>query len=67
MKSRWGILGSSRGQSQAVKGFSQRLINDHNMANQELAKLAKQKGVSLPGDDAENGLDADQNEKRRRL
>src|ERR1700722_8020122 len=47
-----GHLGIERGQSQAVKGFSQRLINDHNMANQELAKLAKQKGVLLPGDDA---------------
>ena len=47
-----GHLGIERGQSQAVKGFSQRLINDHSMANQELAELAKQKGVSLPGDDA---------------
>jgi putative membrane protein len=47
-----GHLGIERGQSQAVKGFSQRLINDHNMANQELAALAKQKGVLLPGDDA---------------
>ena len=47
-----GHLGIERGQSQAVKGFSQRLINDHNMANQELATLAKQKGVLLPGDDA---------------
>jgi putative membrane protein len=45
-----GHLGIERGQSQAVKGFSQRLINDHTMANQELAALAKQKGVSLPGD-----------------
>ena len=47
-----GHLGIERGQSQAVKGFSQRLINDHNLANQELAALAKQKSVVLPGDDA---------------
>lgn len=47
-----GHLGIERGQSQAVKGFSQRLINDHTMANKELALLAKQKGVLLPGDDA---------------
>lgn len=47
-----GHLGIERGQSQAVKGFSQRLINDHNLANRELAALAKQKGVILPGDDA---------------
>jgi putative membrane protein len=47
-----GHLGIERGQSQAVKGFAQRLINDHNMANQELATLAKQKGVLLLGDDA---------------
>ena len=44
-----GHLGIERGQSQAVKGFSQRLINDHNLANQELAALAKQKGVVLAG------------------
>jgi putative membrane protein len=47
-----GQLGIARGQSQAVKGFCQRLINDHTMANKELAALAKQKDVILPGDDA---------------
>ena len=52
-----GHLGIERGQSQAVKGFSQRLINDHNLANRELAALAKQRGVMLPADEA----------KRRRL
>ena len=46
-----GHLGIERGQSQAVKGFCQRLINDHTMANQELTALAKQKGIILPGDD----------------
>ena len=47
-----GHLGIERGQSQTVKGFCQRLINDHTMANQELTALAKQKGIMLPGDDA---------------
>ncbi len=47
-----GHLGIERGQTQALKGFCQRLINDHTMANKELAVLAKQKGVSLPADDA---------------
>lgn len=47
-----GRLGIERGQSQAVKGFCQRLINDHTLANKELAVLAKQKSVTLPGDDA---------------
>jgi putative membrane protein len=49
---RLGRLGIEHGQSEAVKGLSQRLINDHNKANQELAALAKQKGIMLPADDA---------------
>ncbi len=36
-----------------MKSLSQHLINDHQAANKELAALAKQKGVSLPGDDAQ--------------
>jgi putative membrane protein len=47
-----GHLGVERGSSPEVKSFSQRLINDHNRANQELAELAKQKGFALPADDA---------------
>jgi putative membrane protein len=47
-----GHLGIERGQSEAVKGFCQRLINDHTMANKELAAVAKQKGVMLSEDDA---------------
>ncbi len=46
-----GHLGVEKGMSQDVKAFSQRLINDHTKANEELAALAKQKGVTLPPDD----------------
>ena len=35
-----GRLGIERGQSEAVKGLCQRLINDHNTANKDLEALA---------------------------
>jgi putative membrane protein len=47
-----GRLGIQHGQSDDVKGLSQRLINDHNKASHDLEALAKQKGVMLPADDA---------------
>jgi putative membrane protein len=47
-----GNLGLERGQSQAVKSFSQRIVTDHSKANQKLETLANRKGVTLPGDDA---------------
>jgi len=53
MEVHMGQLGMERGASPAVKSLSQHLINDHKTANQELADLAKKKGVSLPGDDAQ--------------
>ena len=53
MEVHMGQLGMDRGASPAVKSLSQHLINDHKAANDELAALAKQKGVSLPGDDAQ--------------
>jgi hypothetical protein len=43
-----GYLGIERGQSQALKGFCQRLINDHTMANHELTALAKQEVACCP-------------------
>jgi len=46
-----GHLGMEKGMSQGVKSFSQRLINDHSKANEELTALAKKKGVTLPADD----------------
>jgi putative membrane protein len=53
MEVHMGQLGLERGASPAVKALSQHLVNDHSAANKELAALAKQKGVSLPGDDAQ--------------
>ena len=53
MEVHMGQLGMERGKSPAVKSLSQHLINDHTAANRELAALAQQKGVSLPGDDAQ--------------
>jgi len=43
-----GQLAEQNGQSQAVKDFGQRMVNDHSKANDELKQLASQKGVSLP-------------------
>src|ERR1700687_5294088 len=53
MEVHMGQIGLERGSSPEVKSLSQHLINDHKAANQELAALAKQKGISLPGDDAQ--------------
>jgi putative membrane protein len=53
MEVHMGQMGMERGTSSAVKSLSQHLINDHTMANEELAALAKRKGVSLPGEDAQ--------------
>lgn len=53
MEVHMGELGMARGASLGVKSLSQHLINDHKAANRELAALAKQKGVSLPSDDAQ--------------
>ena len=52
MEVHMGHLGVDRGASEAVKSFSQRLINDHTKANEELEALAARKGVTLPPDDA---------------
>jgi putative membrane protein len=48
MEVHMGNLGLTKGQSQGVKNFSQKLIDDHTKANNELSKLAQQKGVTLP-------------------
>ena len=52
MEVQMGRLGLEKGQSEAVKRLSQRLIDDHSKGNRELEALAKRKGVSLPPDDA---------------
>ena len=52
MEVQMGRLGMEKGQSEAVKNLSRRLIDDHSKGNHELEALAKRKGVSLPPDDA---------------
>ena len=47
-----GHMGVEKAMNPAVKSYSQRLINDHTKANQELTALAKKKGVTLPADDS---------------
>jgi putative membrane protein len=51
-----GQLALERGMSPEVKAFSQRLINDHTKANEELGSLAAKKGVTLPPDDAQTAM-----------
>jgi putative membrane protein len=45
-----GELGLSNGESQPVKEFSRRLVDDHKKASLELEKMATRKGVILPDD-----------------
>jgi putative membrane protein len=43
-----GQLAQQNGQSQNVKDFGKRMVDDHSKANDQLKQLASQKGVSLP-------------------
>ena len=45
-----GQLAKDHAQSQAVKDFGQRMVDDHSKAGDELKGLASQKGVTLPSD-----------------
>jgi len=45
-----GKLAAEHGSSDAVKQFGQRMATDHGKAGEELAKLAQDKGVTLPAD-----------------
>jgi putative membrane protein len=45
-----GRLAAERGASDSVKQFGQRMVTDHSKAGEELAKLAQDKGVTLPTD-----------------
>ena len=43
-----GKLAATRGSSDAVKQFAQRMVDDHSKANEELTQIASTKGVTLP-------------------
>jgi putative membrane protein len=43
-----GQLAQQNGQSQEVKDFGKRMVDDHTKANDQLKQLAQQKGVALP-------------------
>lgn len=45
-----GELAQSKGQSDSVKQFGQRLVKDHTAANQQLEKICDRKGVSKSTD-----------------
>jgi putative membrane protein len=51
-----GELALANASSTDVKGFSQRLVNDHKHVNEEIDALAKQKGITLPAPDPSNGV-----------
>lgn len=50
-----GRLAAKRATNAEVRAFAQRMVEDHGKANEELTKLARDKGVTLP---AELTLDA---------
>jgi putative membrane protein len=45
-----GKLAAEKGQSDEVKKFGQRMVDDHSKANDQLKQLAESKGVTLPTD-----------------
>jgi len=51
-----GKIALQKSQNPQVREFAQRMVTDHGKANQELAALAKSKGINAP-----NKLDADHN------
>lgn len=45
---RMGGLAQKNSQEQAVKDFGERLVNDHSKANEQLARIAADKGLQMP-------------------
>ncbi len=57
-----GQMVAQKAQSQDVKDFAQKMVDDHSKANDELKSLAQQKGMTLPTD-----LDAQSKAAKARL
>ncbi len=57
-----GKLAQSNASSDAVKQFGQRMVDDHTKAGEELARIAADKGITLP-----TGLDAKNQATKDRL
>jgi len=45
-----GRLATQKAESQDVKNFGQRMVDDHSKANDQLKSIASQKGITLPTD-----------------
>jgi len=45
-----GQLAASKGSSQEVKDFGQKMVTDHGKANDQLKEIASKKGMTLPTD-----------------
>jgi putative membrane protein len=58
----FGRLAEQKGQSDAVKEFGRRMVEDHGKANERLTSLAKEDGIAVPDD-----LDAEHQAMRDRL
>jgi putative membrane protein len=43
-----GKIALSKSQDAKIKKFAQRMVDDHGMANEELASIAKKKGLTVP-------------------
>jgi len=57
-----GQLATQKGQSDQVKKFGQKMVDDHSKANDQLKQVASQEGVTLP-----SGLDAKDQATKDRL
>ena len=57
-----GKLAQTNASSDAVKQFGQRMVDDHTKAGEELARIAADKGITLP-----TGLDAKDQATKDRL
>lgn len=49
MEVEWGKLAAQNGNHADVKKFGNRMVTDHSKANDQLASIAKEEGIQLPG------------------